>query len=80
MIVSLVTGWTTLFADSSISIGGDVGSSPLLSLYGIDHSGVSNIALPRDAYNACREILTSALVDSNLVACRCSLGDLRPLS
>ena len=76
MIVSLVTGWTTPFAYSPISIGGDVGSSSLLSLYEIDHSGVSNIALPRYTYNACREMLTGDLVESNLVA---GLGDLRPL-
>ena len=68
-------GWTTPLACSSIAIGEDVGSSSLLSLYGTDHYGVSKIALPRYAYNACGDMLTSDLVESNLVA---SLWDLRP--
>ena len=76
VMVSLVTGWTTPLAYSSISIYGDVGSSSLARLCGINHSGVSNIALPKYAYSACRDMLTGHFIESPIAI----LCDLHPCS
>ena len=75
-MVSLVTGCTTPFAYSSISICGVVGSSSFIKLFGMDHSGVSNTALPKYEYSACWEMLAGALGEIIIVACSCSRWDL----
>ena len=76
MMVSLVTGCTTPFAYSSISICGVVGSSSFTKLFGMDHSGVSNTALPKYDYNACGEMLAGALGEIIISACSCNRWDL----
>ena len=38
----------------------------------MDHSGVSNTALPKYEYSACGEMLAGALGEMIIVACSCS--------
>ena len=76
MIVSLVTRWTTPFAYSLMSIYGDIGSSLFNEFSGIDHTGVSNTALPRYEYSACWEMLAGARGEIILVACSFRILDL----
>ena len=57
-----------MLAYSSISIGGDVGSSSLARMCGIDYSRVSKVALSRYAYRAYRDMLTGDFVDSPIVS------------
>ena len=47
-----------------------MGSSSLARLCGVDHSGVSKIALPKYAYGVCGDMLTGDLVDSPIVILR----------
>ena len=73
VIVSLVTRWTTPLAYSSISICEDVGSSSLANLCGIDHCGVSNIALPKYAHSTCGDIMLTGDFVESLIAILCNL-------
>ena len=42
----------------------------------MDHSGVSNTALPKYEYNACEDMIAGALGEIIIVACSCSCWDL----
>ena len=68
MVVSLVTGWTTLFAYSSMSIYGVIGSSSFIKMSGMDHAGVSITALLSYEYNAYYEMTAGAHGEITLVA------------
>ena len=68
MIVSLVTGWTTPSAYSSMSICGVIGSSSFIDFLGLDYIGVLNTTLPRYEYKACCAMPAGTRGDITLVA------------
>ena len=69
-------GWTTTFAYSSISISGVVGSSSFINFSGMDHSGVSNTALPRYEYSTCWEMPAGARGEIIIVACSLAVSQI----